>query len=244
MSIGERSSMVEYQLPKLATGVRFSSLAPVLTILLLVFLAGCATAPKKEIVIEKRLPGVTYHTVKRGETLWSISKAYNIEIDALVNANSIEDRGSIENGQLLIIPRGIQQKQEVANYPVSNELFAWPIRGVLLTPFGAIADKVVNKGIDIKAPEGGAVRASRSGKVVYCDPHLKGFGKTVIIDHGDRYQTVYSYNSMILVNLSDQVSQNAVIAKVGKTGRAKVASLHFEIRKDGKPQNPSYFLPR
>lgn len=216
----------------------------IITILSLTLLAGCATAPKKEIVIEKRLPGVTYHTVKRGETLWSISKAYDVDIDALIKANSIEDRGSVEKGRLLIIPRAVQEKKEIAAYQVSNESFAWPIRGSLLTPFGAIADKVVNKGIDIKAPEGGAVRASRSGKIVYCDPYLKGFGKTVIIDHGDRYQTVYSYNSMILVNLGDQVAQNAVIAKAGRTGRAKVSSLHFEIRKDGKPQNPSYYLPR
>jgi len=216
----------------------------VIVLLSLTLLVGCATAPKKEIVIKKKLPGVTYHTVKRGETLWSISKVYGIDMDSVINANSIEDKGSIENGQLLIIPGAAQPKEEITSYPVSHESFAWPIRGILLTPFGAIIDKVVNKGIDIRAPEGGAVRASRSGKVVYCDPYLKGFGKTVIIDHGDRYQTVYSYNSMILVNLGDQVSQNAVIAKAGKTGRAKVASLHFEIRKDGKPQNPSYYLPR
>ena len=120
----------------------------------------------------------------------------------------------------------------------------WPVRGTLITPFGAVADKIISKGIDIKAPEGAGVRASRSGKVVYRDQYLKGFGKTVILDHGDNYETVYSYNSDILVNVGDQVAQNTVIAKVGRTGRAKEATLHFEIRRDGEPQNPFYYLPR
>ena len=123
---------------------------------------------------------------------------------------------------------------------VPGESFAWPVRGALVTSFGAITDKIISKGIDIKAPGGAGVRASRSGKVVYRDLYLKGFGKTVILDHGDRYQTVYSYNSDILVNVGDPVKQNMVIAKVGRTGRAKYPALHFEIRRDGEPQNPFY----
>jgi len=122
--------------------------------------------------------------------------------------------------------------------------FAWPVRGYILSPFGAKVDKVINKGIDIRAVEGSDVRAARAGRVVYCDSRHKGFGKTVILDHGSSLQTVYSYNSRILVNVGDAVRQNEVIAKAGRTGRAKEASLHFEIRKDGIPQDPLYYLPR
>ena len=103
-------------------------------------------------------------------------------------------------------------------------------------------EKVKNKGVDIRAIEGSAVRASRAGKVVYCDSQLKGFGKTVILDHGNNYQTVYSYNRDILVKVGDVVEQNTVIAKVGRTGRAREPSLHFEIRRNGEPQNPIYYL--
>jgi len=67
-------------------------------------------------------------------------------------------------------------------------------------------------------------------------------GKTVILDHGNNFQTVYSYNSDILVKVGDLVSQNTVIAKVGRTGRARQPSLHFEVRKNGEPQNPIYYL--
>ena len=293
----ERSSMVEYQLPKLVTGVRFPSLAPsqsvrqgieacerrpmggkglrptanelatqassarrssrfpslapyLLGILILSFLSGCATAPKKSErpVTENKIPGALYHTVRRGDTLWNISRQYGVHLQDLIKANPVLfTNATIENGQLLLIPREEHAEPlpttEITRL-VPGESFTWPVRGMLLTSFGATTDKIISKGIDIKAPSGAGVRASRSGKVVYIDQYLKGFGKTVILDHGDRYQTVYSYNSDILVNVGDQVAQNAVIAKVGRTGRAKDPTLHFEIRRDGEPQNPFYYLPR
>jgi len=121
--------------------------------------------------------------------------------------------------------------------------FIWPVRGQIISPFGAKVDRVINKGIDIRAEEGSSVRAARAGRVVYCDSRLKGFGKTVILDHGDGFQTVYSYNSEILVNVGDTVSRNDVIAKAGRTGRAKEPCLHFEIRKNSGPQDPQRYLP-
>ena len=136
---------------------------------------------------------------------------------------------------------------EAANYLpkidlAARSLFARPVSGYVLSPFGAKVDRVINKGIDIRAAEGTLVRAARAGRVVYCDSRLKGFGKTVILDHGDSFQTVYSYNSEILVNVGDTVRQNDVIAKAGRTGRAKEPCLHFEIRKNGEPQNPERYM--
>lgn len=122
--------------------------------------------------------------------------------------------------------------------------FAWPIKGDIISYFGSKTDRVKNKGIDISAREGSSVRAAKSGRVVLCDEWLKGLGKTIILDHGNNFQTVYAYNSLIMVNLGDMVEQNSIIAKAGKTGRAKEPSLHFEIRKDGEPQNPFYYLAR
>ena len=217
-----------------------------LAFLLLIILSGCATVPKKTLFVEtKRVPGALYHTVQRGETLWSISREYGVDLQSLIKANSILYTGTIENGQVLLIPRssGAMPKETFVR-AAPGESFAWPVRGMLITPYGAMTDKIINKGIDIRSVDGAGVRAARSGKVVYCDQFLKGFGKTVILDHGDSYQTVYSYNSDILVHVGDQVERNTVIAKVGRTGRAKSPTLHFEIRKDGEPQKPSYYLPR
>ena len=125
---------------------------------------------------------------------------------------------------------------------LGGALFTWPVTGSVMVPFGAKIDKSRSKGIDIRVYEGENVRASRSGRVVFSDDHFKGFGKTLILDHGDKFQTVYAYNSDILVRVGDAVKQKDVIARVGRTGRAKEPCLHFEIRKDGEPQNPLYYL--
>ena len=123
-------------------------------------------------------------------------------------------------------------------------LFVWPARGYIIAGFGVKIDKVINKGVDIKIDEGSVVRAARAGKIVYCDKRQKGFGKTVIIDHGNGYQTVYAFNSEILVKTGDAVGQNDAIARSGSTGRTHEPSLHFEIRRNGMPQNPIVYLSK
>ena len=188
------SSMVEYELPKLGTTVRFRSPAPFLALVscMVVLLSGCATSPHS-MVSEPVIKSVT------------VAGTYPA-------------------------------------YRSTKEVFSWPLKGYILTSFG-INGSSRSKGIDIRANEGAAVRAAKSGRVVYCDPHMKGLGNTVILDHGGGLQTVYAYNSAILVNVGDIVERGSVIAKAGSTGRAKEPSLHFEVRKNGEPQNPVYYLP-
>jgi murein DD-endopeptidase MepM/ murein hydrolase activator NlpD len=79
---------------------------------------------------------------------------------------------------------------------------------------------------------------------VFVSQALKGFGKTLIIDHNDGYETVYAYNSELLIKQGDSVRQNDCIARVGSSGRASGPMLHFEIRKGGQPQNPLSYLSR
>ena len=238
----ERNSMVEYELPKLDTWVRFPSLAPAL--LLVLVLAGCKTVPTRyEYNAVAAHAGGVYHYVKGGDTLWSISKLYDVEINALISANSLDDSREIQRGQRLLIP-GTAKIQESPRRYFSKEFFSWPIKGSVISYYGSKMDRAKNKGIDIHAAEGSSVKASRAGKVVFCDEWLKGFGKTIILDHGDSFQTVYAYNSILLVKPGDEVEQDGVIAKVGRGGRAKEPSLHFEIRRDGEPQNPFYYLSR
>lgn len=199
--------------------------------------------------LQPMAPAEVRHAVRPGETLWSIAKAYNVDLDELARANAIKDTGSIEKGQILVIPsRGAGRPAArtakrpayvAARSPIS---FIWPVNGRIIAVFGSTTDKVVNKGVDIGAGEGTSVIAARAGKVVFCDDYLKGFGKTVIIDHADGYQTVYSYNSDITVKVGDTVRQRDVIAKVGSSGRAKEPMLHFEIRRNGEPQDPQRYL--
>lgn len=292
--------MAEYQLPKLATGVRFPSLAPgfiynikgyrrmalrvLLAFILAVSASGCKSSsgavrtsssyvPRTTMIIHENdiemssggtaqyttpapraaPPSVNYnksgassYRVRRGDTLWSISRMYNVEVSDLASANGLANSGRIETGQILKIPAGLTAKSErQANYsPRRGATFVWPVRGVVASSYGSKTDNFINKGIDIRAAAGAVVSASRSGKVVYCDSKLKGFGNTVIIDHLDGFQTVYSYNDAISVKVGDIVDQRDPIARVGSSGRAKESMLHFEIRRNGEPQNPEFYLSR
>jgi len=184
-----------------------------------------------------------YYYVKGGDTLWSISRLYDVDISALISANNLNDSRDIQRGQRLLIPGTAKGREEPKRY-FSKDFFSWPLKGNVVSYYGSKTDKAKNKGIDIRAAEGASVKASRAGKVVFCDEWLKGFGKTIILDHGDSFQTVYAYNSILLVKPGDAVEQNVVIAKVGRGGRAKEPSLHFEIRRNGEPQNPFYYLSR
>ena len=209
------------------------------------------TAPcADEVVIEnvvmaqaQTVTGATTHTVKPGETLWSISKMYNVDLNSLAKANSITDTSAIEKGQVLTIPTAQRAPSRPTSFKQAKTAsFAWPVRGTIISRFGENTDGTVNKGMDIRANNGQDVVAAKAGRVVYCDSYFKGFGQTVIVDHMDGYQTVYSYNSDILVKVGDMVRQNEIIAKVGQSGRAQEPMLHFEIRSNGEPQDPIRYL--
>lgn len=200
------------------------------------FLAGCAGM--REVTVAT-VPQGLYHKVHAKETLWRISKNYGVELEALARANSLTDKQTIYVGQLLFIPQAAVTKFRETG---KSKNFIWPIRGKVLSYYGEKKDGVKNKGIDIKARHGEAIVASRSGEVSFTDENMKGFGKTIIIEHNDGYSTVYAYNSQILIGVGRKVRQGTVIAKAGQSGRAPAPRLHFEIRKEHKPQNPIHFL--
>jgi len=181
-----------------------------------------------------------YHKIRKGETLWKISKTYGVDIQTIASANKLPDKERVFIGQLLFIPQGVAEEKLAKRSAEAG--FIWPIRGNVLSFYGSYKDGVKNKGIDIKARHGEAIIASRSGKISFVDENMKGFGKTIIIDHEDDYSSVYAYSSQILVAVGQHVRQGTVIAKAGQTGRAASPRLHFEIRKKHKPQNPFYFL--
>ena len=215
---------------------------------LILFLAGCASPPVvKEPAVTRpaAAKGVTYHKVMKGETLWRISKEYGVDIETLVESNGLPNAGSIKVGQLIMIPsKSVQPAQSPEPLPVyAKEDFVWPVKGKVISSFGEKRVSTPNKGIDIQARDGAVVIASRIGRVIFSEEKVKGFGKTVIIDHGDGMQTVYSHNSEILVKIGDDVKQAQPIARVGSSGRGNSSYLHFEIRKRHKPQNPFYYLP-
>jgi lipoprotein NlpD len=100
------------------------------------------------------------------------------------------------------------------------------------------AYSATTKGVDVAGAEGQAVLASSAGKVVYSGNGLKGYGNLIILKHADNYLTAYSHNKVNLVKEGDTVKRGQKIAELGKTESDKPI-LHFELRKNGKPVNPT-----
>lgn len=216
-----------------------------IVISLIALLAGCAaTAP----IVTRRArhkPTGVYYAVKRGDTLWKISKLYDVDVKKIVKANRLPDATKINVGQKLFIPSAEIKRDyaRISDNIASSGIFSWPVAGKVISYFGNKKGLVKNKGIDIEAREGSNVVAADSGVVSFIDENMKGLGKTVIIDHQNGFSTVYAHNSKILIKAGEKVKRNQVIAKVGKTGRATKPYLHFQIRKGHEPQNPFYYLP-
>ena len=129
--------------------------------------------------------------------------------------------------------------------PPSREIttpahFNWPVEGEITRRF-ALAGSDRFRGITIAADARTPVRASRPGRVIYAGD-LRGYGKTVIMDHGDGYSTVYGYNDRVLVKPRQDVSAGDRIATVGRPSRNAKSQLFFQIRKNARPIDPMRFL--
>ena len=118
----------------------------------------------------------------------------------------------------------------------------WPVRGQVTGGFGKtkhpeFATDVFRKGIDIEAPIGEAIRAVEKGRVVFAE-RFSGYGKMVIIDHGERYFSVYAHLSEILKKTGDAVKRGETLGTVGDSDSLAGSRLYFEMRKDGKSIDP------
>lgn len=122
----------------------------------------------------------------------------------------------------------------------------WPTAGTLASAFGRQAHaryKTVtfNHGIEIDAPERQTISAVSGGTVLYGD-WFKGYGRLIVLDHGEGYYTVYAHAAQILVKVGDHVAKGQAIGLVGNTGSVTGSQLYFEVRHRGRPQDPMAWL--
>lgn len=217
----------------------------------------------------------TLYSVKRGDTLYSISKVSNVSVSAIAQANALRQPYNLSVGQQLLIPQAPTNSQiyakprtnaskiknatattaprnvgdiaRTASYtpPVStkgNSLFDWPVKGAIISSYGAGDLGRRNDGVNIAAPAGTPVRAAAGGEVVYRGSELDGFGNLLLVKHVDGFVTAYAHNDAMLVKKGDQVRQGQVIAKVGDSGAVTSPQLHFEIRQNLKSIDPTTML--
>ena len=120
--------------------------------------------------------------------------------------------------------------------------FRWPVRGKVITSYGAKTNGKSNDGINLAVPEGTPVKAAEDGVVAYSGNELKGYGNLVLVRHANGYVTAYAHASELLVKRGDTIKRGQIIAKSGQSGEVGSPQLHFEIRKGSSPVDPLQFL--
>lgn len=207
--------------------------------------------------------GQSAHRVRSGETLYSIAWQYGMDYKQLASLNKIRSPYTIFVDQVINIKPGqkvvkkvavskrrvtskkksLPAKKPAVSAKPSDFKWHWPLKGKVVSGFSLKGN--VNKGVDISGKLGASVRVAAPGTVVYAGGGLRGYGKLVIVKHNARFLSAYGNNRSILVKEGEKVRQGKVIGKLGPNasgGQAKEV-LHFEIRRDGKPQDPLLYLP-
>ena len=127
-----------------------------------------------------------------------------------------------------------------AKKPAAPAALAWPVHGVIFSPFGSRA-RDQHDGIDLAAPEGSPVVAADAGTVLFVGKK-RGYGNLILVSHARDMVTVYAHNRENLVTVGQKIGRGALIARVGKTGNATGPHLHFEVRVSARPHDPMAFL--
>ncbi|WP_284124509.1 M23 family metallopeptidase [Parerythrobacter aestuarii] len=189
------------------------------------------------------IPRQRNHTVKEGETGFSIAIQYGVSFENIAIANGLDDKGTVKAGQTLIIPAVFEPKRVARRSIPATPYFRRPHDGKVLYGFTKRPDGGGHDGIDIDVKIGDMVRASASGTVVFADEEKTRFGRQVLIDHGNGWQTSYGHLARITVKKGDVVKAGERIGLAGDAGKATRPELHFEIRHDGEDVDPASKLP-
>lgn len=222
------------------------------TIIFILALAGCSGARHAHSSMMNTasiepIPENGIHRVLPGESFYALAWRYGLDYRDLANRNGLKRPYNIMVGEQIYLrgqsPRLAKQddsstrlsKAEREPNAVVSE-WRWPAQGKVIGGFG-----VVNKGINIAGRLGEPIYASALGKVVYCGNGLRSYGNLIIIKHNNTFLTAYAHARNVFVKAGDWVKTGQIIAEMGDTGTNRVM-LHFEIRRDGQPQNPLEYL--
>ena len=196
------------------------------------------------------------HTIQKGDTFGKIANMYDVEIEDITIYNDI-DATKLVPGKKIIIPNGVKQAVVKSSVKVSsssssggskvsfssssdNGYYIRPTTGPITSKFGPRKGSY-HYGSDIGAPNGTPIVAMAAGTVIKTSCG-SGYGKCLVIQHGNGTQTLYAHASALYVNVGTQVKQGQKIAAVGSTGRSTGNHLHFEIiEANGKKRNTNFF---
>ena len=168
--------------------------------------------------------------------------AHEVRVVAIEPASPVSERVETPPSSLAALARRADSSD--VPLPPTRNTFLWPIEGRVISGFGAKPDGRHNDGINIAVPVGSDIRAAQTGVVAYAGNELRGYGNLVLIRHDGGWMTAYAHNDSLLVGKGDVVRRGQVISRSGKSGRVSRPQAHFEIRRDGEPQDPLSLLTR
>lgn len=233
-------------------------------------LDGCFGDPRPAPVINawyQPSAASKFYVVRSGDTIYSIAFAFGLDYRALVVANHLSLPYHITAGQRLIMTHkpatetqnlipvhtmplvvhseSTKQPDVSPKKPVSEPHFStkftwnWPVTGRLIGQFSRSPKG--HPGISIAGRLGEPVRATATGTVVYSGDGVRGYGNLIIIKHNESYLSAYAFNQHNAVTVGEHVQAGNVIARMGKNDAGRTL-LYFEIRRNGVPMNPLWFL--
>jgi murein DD-endopeptidase MepM/ murein hydrolase activator NlpD len=198
------------------------------------------------------------YKIKKGDSLKKLAERYGVHPEAVLAANGLGKDAALQEGKNVFLPGakpitvvregGGSGGASIAGSGgrVTARGFVWPVRGRVSSPFGWRRDPFTKRrdfhtGIDVRAPRGQTIVASKNGTVVFAG-WMGGYGRVVVLNHGGGYTTIYAHCNSLLVKKGQSVSQGKAIARVGASGRATGTHLHFEVRVNNSPINPMRVL--
>jgi murein DD-endopeptidase MepM/ murein hydrolase activator NlpD len=213
--------------------------------------ANDSSQPKADTLITIPSKDGIFHMVRPGQGLTDIARAYEIPLKQVLSANHKMSDSDLRLGEILYLPGAHYLSRKdlrwlaLASLEVKNG-FIKPTTGRFADAYGRrvhpISGKVIfHEGVDLAPGWGARVVASQSGQVRFANIRA-GYGRTIILDHGNGIATWYAHLDKILVKPQQRVKQGQLIGRVGNTGKVTGPHLHFEVRLKGKPQNPLLYL--
>jgi murein hydrolase activator len=195
--------------------------------------------------LKKQIANMALERKKRSEVLAEVRRKKSLEqelIEAYRQAAIILDNTIVSLNATKSDDAGFTKFTSDKPFDTFKGLLNMPVNGTITTRFGSYRDKRFNlerfnSGISVQADRGEPIRAVKDGLILYAG-WFKGYGKMIIIDHGQHYYTVYAHAEELFKDKGDPVESGEVIATVGDSGSISGPELYFEVRHYGKPVDP------
>lgn len=195
-----------------------------------------------ELLIPNRVGLVV--TFNSGRELVELAERHGVDPVAMVVVNELASPLDLHPGMLLFLPdvRPTAALERLVRVRELENLFVWPVHGRITSYFGrrnlGLGTSSFHRGIDVAAPHGTPIFASRRGTVSFAGWSNQGYGYLVKIRHLGGAETWYAHQSQILVEPGQHVAQGELIGRLGSSGLSTGPHLHFELHKKGAALDP------